>query len=112
MVSGGYLYLSTNGIGRYIYDIIKRPNPAPDFDPRKFGALTFWNTMIGRRRGLSPQAGGVITGQSRIIRLLQKSGFEIVDYGSEGCIMGGRESFLPGYYCGLSCTFDVLARKT
>ena len=109
--SGGLVYISTNGIGRYIYDIVECPNPAPDFNPRKYGALTLWNTLIGKRRGLSPQTGGVVTSKLRTIGLLRHNGFEIIDSGPEGQLRGGTESFLSGRYWGLVSTFDVLARK-
>jgi len=108
---GGLLYLSTNGVGRYLYEIVKRPNPASDFDPRKFGALTLWNTLVGRRTGLSAEVGGVVTGQSKTLRLLRNSDFEILGCGEEGSIPVKTESFLPGYYWGFVSTFDILARK-
>lgn len=108
---GGLLYISTNDVGRYVYDIVKCPNPAADFSPRRFGAMTFWNTFMRKRSGLSPATGGVIMNKSRTIDLLKSVGFEIVDSGPEGRILGNTENFMSGSYCGLTSTFDVVARK-
>lgn len=109
--SGGVIYISTNGIGRYIYDIVKRPNLAPDFDPRVFGVKTIINTMLSRRHNLSSQNGAIAMGQERTVSLLQSSGFEIIDSNFEGKLLDGSESFLLGSYWGLTATFDILARK-
>lgn len=109
--SGGLVYISTNGIGRYLFDVVKRPNPAPDFDPRVYGVKTIINTLFGRRNGLSPQNGGVAMGRTRTEGLLRTNGFEIVDSGCEGRLLGGNEPFLPGRYLGLVSAFDILARK-
>jgi ubiquinone/menaquinone biosynthesis C-methylase UbiE len=108
---GGLVYISTNDVGRYVYDIVNCPNPAADFNPRTFGAMTFWNTFVRKRSGLSPATGGVIMNKSRTIRLLRNVGFEIVDSGPEGRILQNTENFMSGDYCGLTSTFDVLARK-
>lgn len=107
----GLAYISTNGVGRFVYDILKRPNPAPDFDPRKYGVLSLWNTITLKRSDLSPRTGGVVTGRRRVTNLLKQYGFDILDAGSEGRLRGGRESFLPGRFLGLTSTFDILARK-
>ena len=108
---GGLVYISTNGIGRYLFDVIKRPNPAPDFDPRVYGAKTIMNTLLGRRQGLSPQNGGVAMNKARTQQVLREHGFEIVDCNYEGRLLGNEESFLPGRYLGLVSAFDILARK-
>ena len=108
---GGLVYISTNDVGRFLQHIIERPNPAPDFDPRAYGLATLKNTLIGRRQGLSPQTGGVVTRKSRVLRLLANNGFEVIESGPEGHLKGGTESFLPRSYFGLSSTFDVLARR-
>ena len=109
--SGGLVYISTNGMGRYLYDIVKRPNPAPDFDPRLYGIKTILNTFTGKRTGLSPQNGGVAMNHGKTRRILERNGFEIVDSGPEGRLLDGKEPFLPGRYLSLVSAFDILARK-
>lgn len=110
-MNGGLVYIGTNGIGRYLFDVVKRPNPAPDYDPRIYGVKSIMNTLFGRRDGLSPQNGAVAMSRKRTEGLLRTNGFEIVDSGCEGRLMGSNESFLPGYYCGLVSAFDILARR-
>lgn len=111
MRKGGLVYISTNDFGRFLQHIIEKPNPAPDFDPRAYGLATLRNTVMGRREGLSPQTGGVVTRKSRLLRLLARNGFHVIECGAEGHLMGGTESFLPRSYFGLSSSFDVLARR-
>jgi len=108
---GGLVYINANGIGRYVHDIVHRRNPAPDFDPRRYSLLTLWNTLSGRRSGLSPRAGGVVAFRGRIGRLLADAGFAVMASGPEGTLLGGGEPFLAGSYAGLPSAFDVLARR-
>lgn len=107
----GLLYLSTNDIGRVVQHVVSPSNAAPDFDPRAYGWKTLWNSARGRRRGLSMQAGGVVTRKASVIRLLRANGFEVIDSGPEGMTGGASEPFMSGRYLGLTATFDVLARK-
>ncbi len=109
--AGGLVYISTNGIGRYLFDVVKRPNPAPDFDPRIYGLKTLWNSVIGRRSGLSSKNGAVAMYISRTRGLLEKNGFEIVKSGAEGSLGEGSAPFQPGRYFGFTGAFDILARK-
>lgn len=109
--TGGLVYISTNGIGRYIYDVIKRPNPAPDFDPRIYGLKTILNTFSGKRSGLSPQNGGVAMNPARTSKILLNSGFEILEIGAEGTLREGKESFVSARHYGFTGAFDILARK-
>ncbi len=108
---GGLFYLSTNGLGRFLYDIIKRPNPAPDFDPRRYGLLTLKNTILGRRSGLSAETGAVAMNRGVTVKVLQGADFEVLAVGPEGRMGGAQESFVPGKFWGLDSAFDVLARK-
>ena len=109
---GGLLYISTNDIGRFIQQIVDRPNRAPDFDPRAYGLATLRNTFLGRRHGLSPRTGGVVTRKARLLRLLGENGFQVIECAPEGRLMRGTEPFLSGSYLGLISTFDILARKS
>ena len=111
MRAGGLLYLSTNDVGRFLHHIVRRPNPAPDFDPRAYGIATLWNTLTGKREGLSTRAGGVVTPRPRVLRLLVECGFQVIESGREGRLMGGTDSFLSGSFWGLPASFDVLARR-
>ena len=109
--AGGLIYISTNGIGRYIHDVVKRPNPAPDFNPRIYGLKTILNTLSGRRTDLSLRNGGTAMSPRGACRILSDCGFEIVDIGPEGTLQGGKESFVAARHYGFTGAFDILARK-
>lgn len=109
--ASGLLYLSTNDIGRFLQHVISPSNRAPDFDPRAYAWKTLWNSVRGRRTGLSMQPGGVVTRKVKVVRLLRESGFEVIDCGPEGMTGGAEEPFMSGRYFGLTATFDVLARR-
>ena len=75
------------------------------------GIKTISNTLLGRRKGLSPQTGGVAMNKKRTQQVLRQHGFEIVDCGAEGTLLGNDDPFISGRYMGLVSAFDVLARK-
>jgi SAM-dependent methyltransferase len=107
----GLLYLSSNDVGRFLQQILSPSNASADFDPRAYGWRTLWNSIRGRREGLSMRSGGVVTPKSSVERLLRESGFDIVASGAEGMTGGASEAFMTGFYLGLPATYDVLARR-
>lgn len=111
MRPAGLLYLSSNDVGRFLQHIVNPPKATSDFDPRAYGWKTLWNSLRGRRDGLSMQAGGVVTRKPALLRLLRENGFELVAAGPEGMTAGADEPFLSGRYLGMTATFDILARK-
>jgi SAM-dependent methyltransferase len=108
---GGLLYLSANGVGRSLYDLIKRPNPAADFDPRRYGLLTLWNTVMQKRSGFSIRNGAVAMSRRKTVHLLEAAGFDVVTSGPEGCAAFPNESFASGRFLGLENVFEVLATR-
>lgn len=108
---GGLFYLSTNAIGRYIYDIVTNPNPAADFNPRRHAIRSVINTVIGRRHGLSMRSGTAAMSPRGTLAALRQSNFEIVAAGPEGSLGAGDQPFQPPRYGGLTAVFDVLARR-
>ena len=113
----GDLYICTNGPGWYLYNIIQGPNPSIDFRPRWYGLQTFWNTLICKRSGFSPNAGARIMTPGSTKRALDKSGFEVIALGAEGTLTIDNERTLPSSpnydatYMGLVNVFEVIARK-
>jgi len=108
---GGLFYLSTNGIGRYLYDIVRNPYPTADFHPRRYGLRSLANTALGRRSGLSAQGGTAAMTKRGTLRALRSAGFEIVACGPEGSLGKGDEPLQMASYWGITAVFDVLARK-
>jgi SAM-dependent methyltransferase len=109
--SGGLLYVSTNAIGRYLYDVVRNPNPAADFNPRRYGVRSLVNTFLGRRQGLSAERGTAAMSHRGTRAALAEVGFEVLALGPEGSLGAGGEPFQFGRYLGLPGVFDVLARR-
>jgi SAM-dependent methyltransferase len=109
IAAGGILYICSNALGRFLYEIIKRPNPAADFNPRRYGLLTLRNTLLRKRTGLSGATGAVATSRRRTCRMLENFGFEILGAGPEGSVGKCGRSFHRAKYLGLENVFEVLA---
>jgi SAM-dependent methyltransferase len=107
--SGGILYICSNALGHFLYEVIECPNPTPDFNPRRYGLLTLRNTLLRRRTGLSIATGAVATSRQRTCRILENLGFEILGSGPEGSVRKSGESFHRPKYFGLENVFEVLA---
>jgi ubiquinone/menaquinone biosynthesis C-methylase UbiE len=109
---GGLFYLSTNGVGRYLYDVVHNPHPAADFHPRPYGLRSLMNTLLGRRANLSAQSGTAAMSPKGTVRVLRSAGFEIIAWGPEGSLGTGDVAMQRASYWGITAVFDVLARKT
>jgi SAM-dependent methyltransferase len=107
--AGGILYICSNALGRFLYEVIKCPNPTEDFNPRRYGLLTLRNTLLRKRTGLSSATGGVATSRRRTCRVLENLGFEILGAGPEGSVGEPGRSFHRAKYLGLENVFEVLA---
>jgi len=108
---GGLLYISTNALGRYLYDIVHNPNAAADFNPRRYGVRSLVNTLLGRRQGLSAERGTAAMSYRGTRAALAMLGFEVLGLGPEGSLGAGGEPFQLGRYLGFPAVFDVLARR-
>ncbi len=115
--SNGSLYLSTNGLGKYLHDIIYNPNSTVDFSPRVFSLKTLLNSLLGTRTGLSPKKGGIVMSQRGIMSHLRLIGFVDVKSGGDGMLSGNAGvdetplSFYNERFLGFENVFEVLARK-
>ncbi len=113
----GALYVCSNGLGWYLYNIVARPNRTPDFDPRTYGLKTLWTSTQYRAFGIPPRNGAsVATSRRWLAHLIRSTGLEILGVGPEGSIrVNCREAaqpFFPDRYWGLECMSEWLARKS
>lgn len=108
---GGLFYLSTNGIGRYLYDIVHNPYPAADFNPRTYGLRSLVNTLLSRRTGLSAQSGTAAMSRKATVLALRSAGLEVVACGPEGSLGKGDAAFQKPFFLGIPAVFDVLAQR-
>jgi SAM-dependent methyltransferase len=114
---GGHLYISTNGQGYYVRQLLLGGSRGADFSPRWYAfqalignaAFPWWSKHANRIRER-------IIGPRALRRLLAAIGFEPdAVYGPEGTLsLSGRASgmaFFRPRFLGLLTVFDVLARK-
>lgn len=115
---GGRLYLCSNGLGWYLYNLVAAPNPSPDFAPRRYAIDTLMDTLLYFTTGRAPRPGGsIVTPRRWLRRLLAREGMEEIASASEGGINlapradASPQSFFRGRYYGLEGVFEWLGRK-
>jgi SAM-dependent methyltransferase len=113
--SGGRLYISCNGAGWYLYNLIRPHNPSGDFNPRRMALDTFANTLgFALVRKHHPEKQLIIPGVL-LRRYLEAHGFERAMVGGEGTLNVADERmatpFFASRYYGLEGVYEVLARK-
>ena len=114
---GGKIYICSNGIGWYCYNILKNPNSSPDFNPRKYGLRTLFDSLLYHAFGCAPSVhGSVTTSSTYLSKLLRKNGVDIIASGTEGSINLHPQkieikNFFPGRYLGLECCSEWLGYK-
>jgi SAM-dependent methyltransferase len=108
---GGELYICSNSIGWYIYNIVANPNACKDFSPSN-SAVGAINSSFEMLAGGSRDPNyDYIMPSSGLCRLLVKCGFEILYVGGEGTYGDSGNSFFLSEYMGLEAVYEVLARK-
>lgn len=111
---GGKLYMCTNGLGWYIYNLIETHNSSVNFDSRKMAAETIDNTLRFFHSGHKDFEGQICVPSSIMIKELTRFGFDIMAYGSEGSINLSDISIKPffkGEYLGYEGVYEILALK-
>ena len=114
---GGKIYICSNGIGWYCYNILKKPNASSDFNPRLYGLRTLFDSALYHTFGLSPSTNGsVTTSLAYLSKLLRENGVEVLASGAEGSInlkplKNEIKNFFPGRYLGLECCSEWLGSK-
>jgi len=108
---GARLYLSTNAIGHYLYQIVENRNALSDYSPRLYGIRTILNSVFGKRRDFSLRAGAQVMSRPGTCAVLRDIGFDIVASGPEGTLGADPAPFLRTHYLGQPCSFDIIALK-
>jgi SAM-dependent methyltransferase len=112
---GGKVYLSTNGLGWYIFNLVTPYHPAEDFDPRQMAidalenTLDFWGEDVRR-------PGKQLVIPSRCLKKeMEATGFESLLVGGEGTLRLdpnpnlSLKSFFASQQYGLESVYEVLA---
>ena len=114
---GGKIYICSNGVGWYLYNIVKNPNASPDFNPRVYGLRTLFDSFLYHSFGRAPSmSGSVTTSIEYVSNLLKEGGVDLLASGAEGSISLDPvnykiKNFFPGRYLGLECCSEWLGAK-
>ena len=112
---GGLLYVNTNDIGWYIYNLLHDHNPSTDFSPREMAIQALENSLryfSGRER--SPEHC-IIMPMDVFMDDLEASGFEVIGAGPDGTVGTSENqnscSFYPGEYYDRVAVYEVLCQR-
>jgi len=109
---GGRIYICSNAIGWYIYNIIKRPNPSPDFSPLAYGVRSLVDSFRYHFFKVPPSPGGSIATSGKYLELLMRAnGIEEINWGPEGSLRLSfdkltTKSFFRGHYLMFDCCLE------
>ncbi len=108
---GGKLYLSTNGFGWYLFNLINNYNPSKDFDPRRYAVETMLHSLGYWLGGRIEPGKSVIMEPDTTINALNRARFTKAwvigaANGADGCVPAG---FYPQKYWGMWNVYEVMA---
>ncbi|MEE8154116.1 MAG: class I SAM-dependent methyltransferase [Phycisphaerales bacterium] len=114
---GGLIYISSNGLGWYIQNLLMAPNTSSDFHPRLYAIRTMLGSLKYRLLGIPPRDGNsVVTGRRWLTRKLMSRHVELIGVGDEGSVSLVKdmkpEAFFRGRYFGLDGVSEWLGRRT
>ncbi len=113
--SGSRIYINTNDVGWYIYNIIHEHNKGEGYDPRSVGIEAIRSTIEFFSSGKRSPGEIVITPQPYLLNFLDEIGFKVIACGSDGKInlTGATDvsSFFREKYHGLLGPYEIVAEK-
>ncbi len=112
---GGVIYVCTNGLGWYIYNLLTPHNPSSDFDIREMAIEAIGNTFEFLAEGhRQPNAQLAISSQM-LGSEAAAAGFADITLGGEGTLASRPgftpQSFFESRYHGLEGVYEMLATK-
>jgi SAM-dependent methyltransferase len=112
---GGRLYICSNGVGWYVYNVLRPHNRSSNFDPRRMALETMGNTLMFAATGQRREGKQLIVPSQRLARELKAAGFGQVAVGGEGTLRVSSDyvprSFYRSRYYGLEGVYELLARR-
>jgi ubiquinone/menaquinone biosynthesis C-methylase UbiE len=110
---GGKVYLSTNGLGWYIYNLITSYNPAEDYDPRQMAIDALANTFTFFAEGFRLPGKQLVIPSGLLRKEMEAIGFENIMVGGDGTLQLDPnitiQSFFQVEQYGLENVYEVLA---
>jgi SAM-dependent methyltransferase len=108
----GLLYVSANGLGWYLYNLIENHKPSADYSPRRMAAkalVASGRSYLGRPVDAGEQR---MIPRRSAVAALRGLGFDDVRAGGDGQLgTGTGRSFFPATKYGLTNVYEVLGRK-
>jgi SAM-dependent methyltransferase len=114
LAPGGLLYLNTNGVGWYVYNLLETHNDSADFSSRQMALEAFENTIDYFATGAGAPGRSIVLPSRVLLADLAALGFEVLAHGPDASIGRGaaapRAFFEPEKY-GHESVYEVLARR-
>ena len=108
---GGKLYLCSNGLGWYLYNIIKSPNKSLNFDPRS-AAIGAVNRAVNKSVTNKYDEFDDIISSEKLSTILTDHDFKLDYIGAEGTfsVNNSKDPFFIGEYMGEEGVYEILAK--
>lgn len=111
----GKLYISTNGIGWYLHNLIDGHNSSKNFNSKRMAIETFENTINFYEKTFHQEGKQIVIPSEILKKTLFDVGFKNLIKGSDGDIILDKsfltESFYPKEYHGVEGVYEILAYK-
>lgn len=109
---GGKLYLCSNGLGWYLYNIIESPNKSLNFEPN-LAAIGAINRAINKSVTNNYDDFDDIISSVKLSSILKDCNFKLDYVGAEGTFSinnNFKEPFFIGEYMGEEAVYEILAK--
>jgi hypothetical protein len=109
------MYLSTTGLGWYIFNLVTPYHPAGDYDPRQMAIDALENTLAFWEEGVRKPGKQLVIPSSRLKKEMETIGFERLLAGGEGTLRLdpnlnlSLKSFFASQQYGLESVYEVIA---
>lgn len=114
LAPGGLLYINTNALGWYVYNILKNHNNTSDFSSKKFAISSLKNTIHYYDSGQRSTNFAIVMEKESVIPMLENEGMTILGCGKDASIsikdVSGK-SFYDDEFLGLTSVWEVLCKK-
>ena len=112
---GGMLYVNTNDLGWYIYNLLSDSTGYNNFSPKQYALDTIQNSISFYSQNIREEGKSLIMPQKYTLEYLERLGFDIIGAGPDGHINTENiphvKSFYNESYEGLTNVYEILCKK-